>query len=264
MTGPDHRREAERFAEQAETWANAEGGWKSTMTTEERHRRRAGDLAAAQVHATLDLGDALRDVLAVVTGKAAETPADPPKTDAEIARLREVVSKLRAQLRDARGGEPASSLDVLRDAADEVERLPEPAGPAETNRELTERQDRILVAAYRDVEASGKRAPTVGTFGFEEWVTEVLVAAGETHTVRRGLRVPLASMDDTDDTDDRLTTAERRLLGGIGQRLRARLGETSAAPGQDLAALGTLDIQTAADEIGEDQALEGTEAGEGR
>jgi hypothetical protein len=63
MTTPDpaaaHIGKAEKFAEQAETWADADHGWMATMSTEERLQRRANDLAAAQVHATL--AAALRD-----------------------------------------------------------------------------------------------------------------------------------------------------------------------------------------------------------
>lgn len=53
MTGPEHYREAERLQHQAETWANADTGWKAHMSGEERIARRMADLTAAQVHATL-------------------------------------------------------------------------------------------------------------------------------------------------------------------------------------------------------------------
>jgi hypothetical protein len=48
-----HIAQAKKFADQAETWADADYGWMATMSTEERIQRRANDLAAAQVHATL-------------------------------------------------------------------------------------------------------------------------------------------------------------------------------------------------------------------
>lgn len=53
MTGPEHYREAERLAKQADTWENADTGWKGQLSVEERIARRMTDLAAAQVHATL-------------------------------------------------------------------------------------------------------------------------------------------------------------------------------------------------------------------
>lgn len=53
MTALEHYLEAERLAGQAETWADADMGWKGSLTTEERIQRRTADLAAAQVHATL-------------------------------------------------------------------------------------------------------------------------------------------------------------------------------------------------------------------
>jgi hypothetical protein len=53
MTGPEHYLEAERFQRQAETWENADTGWKADMSGEERIARRTADLTAALVHATL-------------------------------------------------------------------------------------------------------------------------------------------------------------------------------------------------------------------
>jgi len=53
MTGPEHYREAERLTDQASTWANADTGWKAHLSSEERIAHRMGDLAEAQVHATL-------------------------------------------------------------------------------------------------------------------------------------------------------------------------------------------------------------------
>lgn len=58
MTGPDHYREAERLASQADAWMDADTGWKAALASEERIARRAADLAAAQVHATLALAAA--------------------------------------------------------------------------------------------------------------------------------------------------------------------------------------------------------------
>lgn len=51
----DHFGEAERFAALADEWMDADWGWKAELSTEERIARRAADLAAAQVHATLAL-----------------------------------------------------------------------------------------------------------------------------------------------------------------------------------------------------------------
>jgi len=58
MTGPEHYREAEELAKRADEWPDADYGWKAALSTEERIARRAGDLAAAQVHATLALAAA--------------------------------------------------------------------------------------------------------------------------------------------------------------------------------------------------------------
>lgn len=58
MTGPEHYREAERLQHQADTWENADTGWKADMSGEERIARRMADLADAQVHATLALAAA--------------------------------------------------------------------------------------------------------------------------------------------------------------------------------------------------------------
>ncbi|MFF0139706.1 hypothetical protein ACFYRN_25035 [Streptomyces sp. NPDC005227] len=52
-TGPEHYVEAERLERQADTWMNADTGWKGGLTTTERLAYRMADLAAAQVHATL-------------------------------------------------------------------------------------------------------------------------------------------------------------------------------------------------------------------
>ncbi|WP_069769734.1 hypothetical protein [Streptomyces sp. LUP30] len=55
MTGPEHYREAERLTDQANSWANADTGWKAHLSSEERIAYRMADLAEAQVHATLAL-----------------------------------------------------------------------------------------------------------------------------------------------------------------------------------------------------------------
>ncbi|WP_329214862.1 hypothetical protein OG352_05370 [Streptomyces sp. NBC_01485] len=52
-TGPEHYREAERLITQANTWANADMGWKAHLSSEARIAHRMADLAEAQVHATL-------------------------------------------------------------------------------------------------------------------------------------------------------------------------------------------------------------------
>ena len=58
MTGPQHYGEAERLAEQAAGWMDADTGWKGQLSMEERLARRSADLAEAQVHATLALATA--------------------------------------------------------------------------------------------------------------------------------------------------------------------------------------------------------------
>lgn len=58
MTGPEHFREAERLTDQANSWANADMGWKAHLSSEERIAHRMADLADAQVHATLALAAA--------------------------------------------------------------------------------------------------------------------------------------------------------------------------------------------------------------
>ncbi|MEU4168910.1 hypothetical protein AB0F46_18785 [Streptomyces sp. NPDC026665] len=52
-TGPEHYVEAERLTDQADTWMNADTGWKAGLTIAERLAYRMADLATAQVHATL-------------------------------------------------------------------------------------------------------------------------------------------------------------------------------------------------------------------
>ncbi|MGW1961778.1 hypothetical protein ACWCPD_16055 [Streptomyces sp. NPDC001935] len=52
-TGPEHYVEAERLTRQADSWMNADTGWKAGLTAEERLAHRMADLATAQVHATL-------------------------------------------------------------------------------------------------------------------------------------------------------------------------------------------------------------------
>ncbi|WND33983.1 hypothetical protein RI578_06600 [Streptomyces sp. BB1-1-1] len=52
-TGPDHYREAERLQQQADTWENADTGWKAHLSTDERLARRNADLLAGLVHAVL-------------------------------------------------------------------------------------------------------------------------------------------------------------------------------------------------------------------
>ncbi|GHA01228.1 hypothetical protein ACFOOM_12315 [Streptomyces echinoruber] len=68
-TGPEHYREAERLAEQADSWMDADIGWKAHLPTEERIARRRADLDAAQVHATLALAAAT--ALATMSSRAA-------------------------------------------------------------------------------------------------------------------------------------------------------------------------------------------------
>lgn len=58
MTGPQHYREAERLTAQADSWANADTGWKAHLSSEERIAHRMADLTEAQVHATLALAAA--------------------------------------------------------------------------------------------------------------------------------------------------------------------------------------------------------------
>jgi hypothetical protein len=53
VTGPQHYREAERLIGEAGGWMNADVGWRGTLSAGERLAYRAGDLAEAQVHATL-------------------------------------------------------------------------------------------------------------------------------------------------------------------------------------------------------------------
>ena len=57
-TGPEHYREAERLAQLAEGWLDADYGWKGQLRSEERLARRNSDLAAAHVHALLSLAAA--------------------------------------------------------------------------------------------------------------------------------------------------------------------------------------------------------------
>jgi len=52
-TGPQHYRQAERLAEQADAWMNADTGWKAHLSTDERIARRNADLLAGLLHAVL-------------------------------------------------------------------------------------------------------------------------------------------------------------------------------------------------------------------
>jgi hypothetical protein len=52
-TGPEHYREAERLLERAETWENADTGWKAHLSSEERIARRTADIGTATAHALL-------------------------------------------------------------------------------------------------------------------------------------------------------------------------------------------------------------------
>jgi hypothetical protein len=53
MTGSEHYSEAERLIQQAEDVMDADYGWMSGLSGEERLQRRIAYLAEAQVHATL-------------------------------------------------------------------------------------------------------------------------------------------------------------------------------------------------------------------
>ncbi|MFF8406939.1 hypothetical protein ACF06P_35590 [Streptomyces sp. NPDC015684] len=57
-SGPEHYQKAERLAEQADEWMDADTGWKANLSSDERITRRRADLEAAQVHATLALAAA--------------------------------------------------------------------------------------------------------------------------------------------------------------------------------------------------------------
>ena len=63
MNGPDHYIKAERFAHEAEKYADADTGWRGRLSMPERIAWRDSDLAAAQVHATLAVADALAGLL---------------------------------------------------------------------------------------------------------------------------------------------------------------------------------------------------------
>ena len=85
----EHFREAERYAAAAEEWADADTGWKGTLTTQERLGRRSLDLSAAQVHATLAATATQRALLpkldewmALAFKDAPEAPAE-PETEAQ-------------------------------------------------------------------------------------------------------------------------------------------------------------------------------------
>ena len=81
MSETDHFREAERFAASAEEWMDADTGWKTGMSTGERIARRANDLQAAQVHATLAQIVTAREYAAAVNAFIA-SPASAPEQEA--------------------------------------------------------------------------------------------------------------------------------------------------------------------------------------
>ncbi|MFI9005079.1 hypothetical protein [Streptomyces sp. NPDC053541] len=53
MIPQQHHALAERLLAQADTWMDADTGWRARLSTAERLAHRAADLATAQVHATL-------------------------------------------------------------------------------------------------------------------------------------------------------------------------------------------------------------------
>ena len=91
MRGPEHYREAERLAIQAESW-----GWRATLSTDERIVARAGDLVAAQVHATL--------ALAAATALSAGTSYH--AVQADMTEWRHAAGNQTAAERDQMGGQP--------------------------------------------------------------------------------------------------------------------------------------------------------------
>lgn len=76
MTGPEHYREAERLAQQAATWMNADTGWKAHLTGAERLAHRVADLAEGQLHATLAAAAATVAYAADIDTSAAAQWAD--------------------------------------------------------------------------------------------------------------------------------------------------------------------------------------------
>jgi hypothetical protein len=73
-TGPEHFKAAERLTDSAGAWMDADHGWKGSLSGVERVARRAGDLAEAQVHATLALAAAT--ALTVVSPDGSYYPLD--------------------------------------------------------------------------------------------------------------------------------------------------------------------------------------------
>lgn len=55
----DHFREAERLIEQAETWMDADIGWRASMSTRERVDRRTADFLGAIAHGVAGVLEAL-------------------------------------------------------------------------------------------------------------------------------------------------------------------------------------------------------------
>ncbi|MET9952365.1 hypothetical protein ABZ135_12560 [Streptomyces sp. NPDC006339] len=53
MTPHEHHARAEELLARADTWMDADTGWKARLSTDERLAHRSADLTAAQVHATL-------------------------------------------------------------------------------------------------------------------------------------------------------------------------------------------------------------------
>jgi hypothetical protein len=63
-TTANHAAEAGRLACAADSWADADTGWKASLGDAERIQRRQADLAAAQVQAILALVDQVAEVAA--------------------------------------------------------------------------------------------------------------------------------------------------------------------------------------------------------
>lgn len=58
----DHFREAERLIDRAETWEDADHGWKAGMSAEERIERRKADYLGAIAHAVTGVLDAMQHI----------------------------------------------------------------------------------------------------------------------------------------------------------------------------------------------------------
>lgn len=92
MSKPEHYALAEQLLAQADTWMDADTGWKANLSTAERLAHRAADLATAQVHATLALVPARAELPACEACGSTRGPLVPDSSGARYANGAQVLA----------------------------------------------------------------------------------------------------------------------------------------------------------------------------